>query len=381
MLKRIIGAALIGLLLSPTWAFAQCYDASDIGNVTPSGWSVTMLAPAPTHDDQPSYKYNPLNISAPTYEDGNLNSTWTGGVTYHHLWMDRWNGGTNKRSNPINPGVSVTIPCTPGRTLPCGVQKPCGIIFTSLNASYESFASKVDYDIGHTASVTGKPTWGYMDALTYKGDNGLVGMTHTQFVSQAATLCTGYDALRDWYTATNVVIWPDVRLVDVPLPKGGIEIDLERQDNPSVSDIDGLIDWTVLNLHKAKDPLGNLYNFQLRIYTNPINASYFHTNGVDPDYVFNSADAGDIFTYYAYGTASDQMNAELALVPDVPHSKLFWLVDANETASDIAAARSIAISQGLGGASFWSDTTTVCSPQWYDAIGAALGLSGGPARE
>lgn len=358
-----------------------CYPESQIANVTPSGWSVEMPAPCEDFNNQTSYLYNPQTGCSTGNEASNSNSTETQSINYSKPWMPRYMGGawTSKPNPP--PGATVHV-----SGAPWGIsgQVTCGLSYDTYGRRFAAMASYTAYDIGRSAAEPhGTPYHnGYWDPVNYydpASTQQLVGMTQASFAANATTLCTGFDASSGWAYALNVIVWPDVRLVDLTIPKGGEEVDIEPHDGAAVADMNTLINWMVANIHQKRDLSGNPYNFKVRIYTNPFNGNAFFENGLDPDAECQVVDQCDVFTAVGNGSASDQMTAELALVPHVPHSHLYWLVDMQETPTEIADARAIAIAQGLSGVSFFAHGIAPCSAQWNAVLGAALGLA--PPRE
>lgn len=353
---------------TPVFADA-CHVQSDISGVTPSGWTDEMNGRAPLYNSETGYQYYTQNKSISLYLDGDVTSTETLSQVVHSIWRPRYDGSGVTKPNPLEPQV----------ILPSG--QHCGVVYDTLGRADAAGASYVAYTIGRGPTEPhGAPFHnGWQDAINYYDPaptQQLTTMTHAQFVANEVTLCANTDASSGWAYATNVVVFPDVRLVDIPTPKYGISIDDETHqcDSSCIPDTNTWYSWVVADVHQKRDPSGNPYNFKVDIYTNPFDNTAFYKNGLDPNSACLIVDQCDLYTFAGGGPAATQMAAELALVPSVPTSRLYWLIDMQETPAEIATARTLAVSSGLSGVSFFYDGIAPCSTQWNAVLAAALGL-------
>lgn len=372
MLKRV--PAFLLLMISPAWAEPlQCtYAEGDLDRVTPAGWTVTMPGRAPLIDGEAGFQYAPETTAAAFYLDGSVGSTETQVMVEHEIWVPRVDTTNTLKPNPFEPHVQVG-----------GID--CGVKYSTPGFERASFLAQAAYTIGRGPNMPhGTPFHnGWQDPINYFDQHHVMTvMSHAQIVANAATLCTNTDPSGSgWKFMWDVVPLPDVRLVDLTVPKLGILLDWEPHGCgfsgivcvPSNANAD--LTWLVANVHQKLDPNGQPYNFTVGLYNNPLNGGAFFKNGLDPNTACQIVDQCGLYTASSNGDAATQLNAELALVPDVPRAKLYWQFDPLVPSEQLSAAHNLAANAGLSGVMAFADGVTTCSPQWNVAVGAALGIA------
>jgi len=316
------------------------------------------------------FQYFPETIAAAFYLDGSVTSVETQVAAEHEIWVPRVDTTNTLKPNPFEPHIQVG-----------GVD--CGVKYSTPGFERAAFLAYAAYTIGRGPNMPhGTPFHnGWMDPINYFDPGHVLQvMTHAQILTNAATLCSNTDAGSGWKFMWDVVPLPDVRLVDLTIPKLGILADWEPHGcgfsgivcSPANANAD--LAWLVANVHQKLDPNGQPYNFKVGLYNNPLNGGAFFKNGLDPNTACQIVDQCGIYTASTNGDAAVQFNAELALVPDVPRGKLYWQFDALIPPGQLSTVNGLAASAGLSGVLVFADGVVPCSAQWNAATGAAFGF-------
>lgn len=369
-MRRLVASFLALLVANP--AFGQvCYTQSDIARVVPYGWRVEQSTTPPASDNLGSYKYYPLNATDTQTLDSAQSSSWSGGVVYHRIWVNRWSGGypNTKPNNIVGPTITVND----------GVHgsAPCFLAYSSPSFADAATESEVSYTIGRWTTHNNRNGW--MDYPLNAGMSASNVYEYSAFASVAQSLCTNWDAAHGVYYVTDVVVEPSSKLSTLPLGmQGGVELDWETQSGEPTTETNAVIYEIGQNIH------GKNANYKLKLYTNPLDGSSAPYNGItsaNVDYILAHVDVFGILVWPAnpaHKTVQQTLDDQMAMFTSPNTSKLNLIADMAMSLSDAQTLHTSITSQySFGGIEFWYDGQSaggVCSTGYNQTVAALLGI-------
>lgn len=362
--------ALLALICSTSLGHTQCYVASDLASVTPSGVRVAQPSSCAPIDNSTTYKYYPLTQGAAFDMTPELTSTTTQCQAIASLWANRWDGGpsTHKPNPPAGPEVDVDDGVHGSHT--------CNLDYTSLAIAEAADKSEAYWLYGYASHFTNGRGW--LDASEAVSIPDASNMTFTDFQTNAATLCTGWDATDSLYYAQNIVVRPNVRLPDLPanLQAWGIKYDYEPHDGRSALDTKALV-TSIVNA-------GVRFGYLVSFYVNPLDGPQTPNSGVDATNIDAIANKVAVFEMIVShvpngGVTMDQSLAnQLAMFASPPNlSKFNYVIDPAMTPTQAHTMRPIVVANGFGGFDDWPDGQAAggsCPSNYNQVLGIMYGL-------
>lgn len=367
MLKRVV--AFLLLIVSPAWATTPvCFSQAQIANVTPSGWRIYQNTSCPTSNSQPSYKYFPETTCTPAQMPASMTSTWTNGSVMQSIWANRWNGGHNKKPNPPS-GASVSVSDgTHGAA-------NCFLAYTSQAKADAATFSEVSYAIGRENTNAGSNGW--LDYTRAASIPDASVYDYASFTANASTLCSTWSATYGLYVATDIVVEPSAKLVDVPtIPRLGIEVDYEPQDSRSTSSTNAFFATVAANVHGL--------GYTLTLYTNPLDGiggtPFNGVSAANVDYILGQVDE---FGIYVIATPKNKtplqsLVDQMAMFTSPAYAKFNLMADMAMSPTDAALVRAaVTTTYPFGGINIVLDGQTPggsCATSYNQTLANLLGL-------
>lgn len=295
---------------------------------------VTMPARAPTSDSETEATYSnfPLNIATAGDIGVSIASTWSG-TLQHRIWANRCNiGGHVTKPNTTQPNIAIS-------------GTDCGLWYTTITKANAATLCRLSYSAGYLQNESdGVSGWG--DIATAAG---LSTSTWSNASTNASTIFTVLQS--GFWTATDLVVLPKVRLCDAHTGGKEFSIDYEPHDSRSTTD--------TTSLATSFASLAHGKGYKCVFYTNPldgtVNTGY---NGLIPvvDSVLAVFDYFDLLVYSqnTSGPPATSLVYQMGLFTNPDKTKFqvtYSLSDLTVTdASDIAT---IVRQNGLAGIELW----------------------------
>jgi len=354
---------LLAYLLAGTQvAQANCFVQSDIQRITPAGWKVDMPSACPASNSQKNYVYFPQSNCTPLDLTSAMTSKWTGGQVDHRIWANRWNGGHNKSPNPIRPIVKTSK----------GTE--CRLEYTSIAKA--DAATEAETAATLTYGAHDLHGFGYLDWTEAAGIPDSSVYDYATFRANADALCTKPSG--SYLLATDVVVLPVADVNNVPvIPRGGVEVDYEVQDNHSVDQTNAVLTAMSQMVHQKA--------YEFSFYTNPLDGQVLRCcSGIDStnvDYIQSLVDHFGILVWQYNGqkTMLQSLSDQVAEFQNPNFSKMVLIVDMAMSVDNARLMRqAITKTYPFSGISIWFDKNVnlkgTCSSDPNQVLGIISGI-------
>jgi hypothetical protein len=321
-----------------------------------------MPSTCPASNYQKGYLYFPQSNCTPLDLTSAMTSKWTDGQIVHRIWANRWNGGKNKSPNPIRPTIRTSN----------GTE--CRLEYTSIAKA--DAATEAETAATLTYGAHDLHGFGYLDWTEAAGMPDSSVYDYTTFKANADALCTKPSG--SYLLATDVVVLPVADVNNVPVvPREGVEVDYEVQDNHSVAQTNAVLAALSQMVHQKA--------YAFSFYTNPLDGPMLRCcSGIDPtnvDYIQSLVDRFGILVWQYNGqksmvqSLSDQMNE----FQDPNFSKMVLIVDMAMSVDNARLMRqAITQTYPFSGISVWFDKGVnlkgTCSSDPNQVLGIISGI-------
>jgi len=360
---RSLASFLAYVLAGTQIAQANCFSQSDLRHVSPAGLKVEMPSPCPMSNKPGNYAFFPQTNCTALDLTSAMSSRWTAGEIDHRIWANRWNGGKNKAPNPISPAVKTSS------------GKQCRLQYTSIAKADAATEAETAATLGYAPhDVNG---FGYLDWTEAAGFSDSNVYDYTTFKANADSLCTQLSG--SYLLATDVVVLPVVDVTNVPvIPRQGVEIDYEVQDNHTVDQTNAVLTAVSQMVHEK--------GYEFLFYTNPLDGDALvccsGINSGNLDYIQSMADRFGILVYQnnpEHKPMVQSLSDQIALFQHPDFLKLVLTVDLAMSVDNARLMRQAMLqSYPFSGISMWMDGTNLrgtCTSTPNQVLGIISGIT------